>query len=263
MTKAIRIHEYGGPEVLTYEDVETPSPGRGEVLLKQTAIGLNYIDIYYRTGLYSAPGGLPLVPGGEGAGVVEAVGEGLLVTVVVRRWTAGQTTRRPQILFEIAQRQPLPNRVGRVHLAAWVQRGYSPLDQARRQGNVSGNHQVASGRLFNEIVIRRVETGADLHRCDERRGWGGQALVGHQRHSDPQPLRGAKDNDFHRGWAGVGVDPDVHLQVNLYRKVGGQRRFFQASARSVKIHIAAIIAGPAFQRPLAKIQSDFFADFFF
>lgn len=77
MTKVIRIHEHGGPEVLTYEDVETPSPGRGEVLLKQTAIGLNYIDIYYRTGLYSAPGGLPLVPGGEGAGVVEAVGEGV------------------------------------------------------------------------------------------------------------------------------------------------------------------------------------------
>lgn len=74
MTKAIRIHENGGPEVLKYEDVEVGKPGEGQALIRQTAIGLNFIDIYYRTGLYPAPGGLPFTPGGEGAGVVEAVG---------------------------------------------------------------------------------------------------------------------------------------------------------------------------------------------
>lgn len=77
MSKAVRIHAHGGPEVLVYEDVEVGSPGPGELKIRQTAIGLNYIDIYYRTGLYKAPAGLPLVPGGEGAGVVLDVGEGV------------------------------------------------------------------------------------------------------------------------------------------------------------------------------------------
>jgi NADPH2:quinone reductase len=74
MTKAIRIHAHGGPEVLTYEEADPGKPGPGQVLIRHTAIGLNFIDVYYRTGLYPAPGGLPLVPGGEGAGVVEELG---------------------------------------------------------------------------------------------------------------------------------------------------------------------------------------------
>lgn len=77
MPKAIRIHANGGPEVLQYEDVDVGQPGEGQALIRQTAIGLNFIDIYYRTGLYPAPGGLPLIPGGEGAGVVEAIGPGV------------------------------------------------------------------------------------------------------------------------------------------------------------------------------------------
>jgi len=74
MSRAIRIHAHGGPEVLTWEEADPGRPGPGQVLLRHTAIGLNFIDVYYRTGLYPAPGGLPLVPGGEGAGVVEEVG---------------------------------------------------------------------------------------------------------------------------------------------------------------------------------------------
>ena len=77
MAKAIRIHAHGGPEVLTYEDVDPGKPGPGQVLIRQAAIGLNFIDIYYRTGLYAAPNGLPLIPGGEGAGVVIGLGEGV------------------------------------------------------------------------------------------------------------------------------------------------------------------------------------------
>jgi len=73
MTNAIRIHQTGGPEVLRWEAIEVPAPGVGEVLLRQTAVGLNYIDVYFRTGLYAAPT-MPFIPGLEGAGVVEAVG---------------------------------------------------------------------------------------------------------------------------------------------------------------------------------------------
>ncbi|HEX6661192.1 MAG TPA: quinone oxidoreductase [Sphingomicrobium sp.] len=74
MTHAIRIHETGGPEVLKWEEVEIGEPGPGEVKLRQEAAGLNYIDVYHRTGLY--PQQLPFIPGVEGAGVVGAVGPG-------------------------------------------------------------------------------------------------------------------------------------------------------------------------------------------
>lgn len=72
MVHAIQVHQHGGPEVLRWETVAVGEPGPGQVRLRQTAVGLNYIDVYFRTGLYPAP--LPLIPGMEGAGVVEAVG---------------------------------------------------------------------------------------------------------------------------------------------------------------------------------------------
>ncbi|MER8520198.1 quinone oxidoreductase [Mesorhizobium sp. M0644] len=74
MSKAIRIHAHGGPEVLTYEDADPGQPGSGQILVKHTAIGLNFIDVYYRSGLYPPQGGFPLIPGGEAAGVVLDVG---------------------------------------------------------------------------------------------------------------------------------------------------------------------------------------------
>jgi NADPH:quinone reductase len=70
--KAIRVHTPGGPEVLQYEDVATPTPKAGEALVKIEAVGVNFVDIYIRSGLYKNP--LPLTLGQEGAGVVEAVG---------------------------------------------------------------------------------------------------------------------------------------------------------------------------------------------
>ncbi|CAM5767650.1 quinone oxidoreductase family protein [Mesorhizobium amorphae] len=77
MSKAIRIHSHGGPEALVYEDADPGRPGPGQILVRHTAIGLNFIDIYFRTGLYPAPNGLPLIPGGEAAGVVLELGEGV------------------------------------------------------------------------------------------------------------------------------------------------------------------------------------------
>jgi NADPH2:quinone reductase len=74
MVKAIVVHEIGGPEVLKWEDVEVGEPGPGEARVKHEAIGLNFVDVYYRTGLYKPAGGMPFIPGGEGAGTVVAVG---------------------------------------------------------------------------------------------------------------------------------------------------------------------------------------------
>ncbi|MER2529749.1 MAG: quinone oxidoreductase [Candidatus Competibacter denitrificans] len=76
MSKAIRIHQPGGPEVLRWEDVEIGDPGPGQVRIRHGAVGLNYIDVYHRTGLYPLPS-LPWTLGMEGAGRIEAVGEGV------------------------------------------------------------------------------------------------------------------------------------------------------------------------------------------
>ena len=80
-THAIRIHATGGPEVLTWEEVDVPSPGLDEALITQTAVGLNFIDVYHRSGLYPVPS-MPAIVGSEAAGVVEAVGEGVTEVAV-------------------------------------------------------------------------------------------------------------------------------------------------------------------------------------
>jgi len=76
MTKAIRIHHTGGPDVLVWEEVPTPEPGPGEVLVRHAAVGVNFVDVYFRSGLYKAPN-LPFTPGMEGAGTVLVVGPGV------------------------------------------------------------------------------------------------------------------------------------------------------------------------------------------
>ncbi|MBK8896187.1 MAG: quinone oxidoreductase [Candidatus Competibacteraceae bacterium] len=76
MPKAIRIHQHGGPEILRWEEVEVGDPGPGQVRIRHGAVGLNYIDVYHRTGLYPLPS-LPWTLGMEGAGRIEAVGDGV------------------------------------------------------------------------------------------------------------------------------------------------------------------------------------------
>jgi NADPH2:quinone reductase len=87
--KSVRIHQFGGPEVLQYEDVPLPSPKPGQAAVKIEASGVNFIDIYHRTGLYQNP--FPLTLGQEGAGVVTAVGEGVTSVKVGDRvaWAGG------------------------------------------------------------------------------------------------------------------------------------------------------------------------------
>jgi NADPH2:quinone reductase len=77
MVAAVRVHKAGGPEVLTFEDIEIAAPGEGQVKIKQHACGVNFIDTYFRTGLYPSPVGFPFVAGNEGAGQVTEVGPGV------------------------------------------------------------------------------------------------------------------------------------------------------------------------------------------
>jgi NADPH:quinone reductase len=87
MVKAMRMHKAGGPEVLTWDDVDVPAPKQGEALIRHTAVGLNYIDTYHRSGLYPVP--MPAIIGSEGAGVVEAVGPGVTEVAVGDRVAYG------------------------------------------------------------------------------------------------------------------------------------------------------------------------------
>ena len=77
MVAAVRIHKHGGPEVLTFEDIEVAAPGQGQIRIKQHACGVNFIDTYFRIGMYPSPVGMPFVSGNEGAGQVTAVGPGV------------------------------------------------------------------------------------------------------------------------------------------------------------------------------------------
>jgi NADPH2:quinone reductase len=77
MVAAVRVHKAGGPEVLTFEDVDLPAPGPGQIRVKQGAAGINFIDVYFRNGAYPPPNGYPFISGNEGSGDVIAVGPGV------------------------------------------------------------------------------------------------------------------------------------------------------------------------------------------
>src|SRR5882762_5170678 len=77
MVAAVRVHKHGGPEALTFEEVEVPAPGPGQARVKNHACGLNFIDTYFRSGLYPSASGMPFIGGNEGAGEVVAIGPGV------------------------------------------------------------------------------------------------------------------------------------------------------------------------------------------
>jgi NADPH2:quinone reductase len=82
MVKAIRVGAVGGPEAMRLEEVDLAPPGPGEARIRHTAIGVNFIDVYYRSGLYKTPDGVPFTPGSEAAGVVAAIGSGVTAVSV-------------------------------------------------------------------------------------------------------------------------------------------------------------------------------------
>ena len=142
MSKAIVVHKTGGPEVLSFEDRDPGRPGRGEALVEHRAIGLNFIDVYFRTGLY--PAELPLVPGCEAAGTVLEVGEGVSavapgdrVAYVVRQGAYGE---RRVIGAEHLVR--LPEAIGDEQAAAMMLKGMTAEYLLRRTFPVKAGQTV-------------------------------------------------------------------------------------------------------------------------
>ncbi|MBS7539820.1 quinone oxidoreductase family protein [Ancylobacter lacus] len=144
MVAAIRIHRNGGPEVLTLEDVAVGSPGPGEVRVRHTAVGLNFIDTYFRSGLYPAPGGLPFIPGNEAAGVVEEVGEGVTEVAVGDRVAYGSSLGAycAARVMPVAPLVKLPDSIADQTAAAMMLKGMTARYLLRQTFEVKPGHTI-------------------------------------------------------------------------------------------------------------------------
>ena len=157
MPYAIRCHRTGGPEVLTWEDVPVGKPGKGQVLVRHTAVGLNFIDVYFRTGLYPAP--TPFVPGQEAAGVVEAVGRGGTALKVGDRVAYGSGpigSYAEMRVMDAAQLVRIPSGISDVEAAAMMLKGLTAQYLIRRI------HKVAPGET---ILVHAAAGGVGLIAC--------------------------------------------------------------------------------------------------
>ena len=167
--KAIRVHEPGGPEVLRWEDVTVGEPGPGEARVKHTAVGLNYVDVYYRTGLYKPPS-YPFTPGSEAAGVVEAVGAGVSDVKPGMRvaYGAAPLGAYAQVRLVPADRLvPLPDGIDDRTAAAMMLKGMTAHYLLLRIGQIKKGDQV---------LIHAAAGGVGLIACQWARALGATVI---------------------------------------------------------------------------------------
>ena len=153
MTKAIVAEKTGGPEVMAWKDVEVPKPGKGEVRLRHTAIGLNFIDIYERSGLYNTP--TPFIPGREAAAVVEALGPGVRNVKVGDRvaYCAGPGAYAQARNMAAAKLIKIPRDISDALAASIIFKGLTAWFLVRR------THKVAKG---DTVLIHAAAGGVGL-----------------------------------------------------------------------------------------------------
>ena len=168
MSKAVRIYQYGGPDVLRWEDVPTPEPATGEALIRHEAVGLNFIDIYFRTGLYKLSG-FPAVLGMEGAGIVEAVAPGVSSVapgdrVAYSSSMGGYATRRVIAADRLVK---LPDTLDTVTAAAMMLRGLTAQALLR---------QVRPLQAGETILVHAAAGGVGLLLCQWARHIGATVI---------------------------------------------------------------------------------------
>lgn len=169
MPRAIRIHERGGPEVLRWDEVDVGAPGPGEVRLRHTAVGLNFIDVYYRSGLYQGPA-LPFVPGMEAAGVVEALGEGVTDLAVGDRvaYASPPLGAYSEVRRMVAHRLvKLPAEIDDRTAAAMMLKGMTAQYLLRRIGNIGPG---------DRILVHAAAGGVGLITCQWARHLGAEVI---------------------------------------------------------------------------------------
>jgi NADPH:quinone reductase len=187
MVAAVRVHKTGGPEVLTFEQIEVGAPGPGQVKLKQHACGVNYIDTYFRMGMYPSPVGLPFVAGNEGAGEVIAVGPGVSDLKVGDRvgYVAPLGGYSAERLLQSDRAVKLPDKITYEQAAGMMLKGMTAQYLLRRTFNVKPG---------NTILVHAAAGGVGVLLCQWGRALGATVIgtVG-----SPEKAELAKANGAH------------------------------------------------------------------
>ncbi len=187
MVAAVRVHKTGGPEVLTFEQIDIPAPGQGQIKLKQHACGVNYIDTYFRMGMYPSPVGLPFTSGNEGAGEVIAVGPGVTDIKVGDRigYVVGLGGYAQERVMPADRAVKLPDSITYEQAAAMMLKGMTAQYLLRRTYNV---------KKGDTILVHAAAGGVGVILCQ----WGnalGATVIGTV--GDEAKAKIAKDNGAH------------------------------------------------------------------
>jgi NADPH2:quinone reductase len=185
---AVRIHETGGPEAMVVEEVPEPTPGPGQLLVRLAAAGVNFVDIYYRMGLY--PTNLPTTPGSEAAGEVVAIGEGVEGVVVGQRVCSAEFAGAyAQYAIVAAERAvPVPDGVGEDVAAAALLQGMTAHyllhdSYPAKAGDTVLVHAAAGGmglllcQMASRIGVRVIGTASTPEKAELARGAGAAEVL--------------------------------------------------------------------------------------
>ena len=197
MVAAVRVHKNGGPEVLTFEDVAVPDPGPGQVRIKNHACGINYIDTYFRSGLYPAAGGLPFISGNEGAGEIIAIGSGVTDVKVGDRvgYTSALGSYTAERIMPADRVVKLPESISYEQAAAMMLKGMTVQYLVRR------TYRVQKG---DNVLIHAAAGGVGLIACQWANHLGANVIgtVGSKEKAELAKKNGAhhvilyRDEDF-------------------------------------------------------------------
>jgi NADPH2:quinone reductase len=193
----VRVHKVGGPDVLTFEDVPVQAPGPGQIRIRNHACGVNFIDTYFRTGLYPSPVGLPFVSGNEGAGEVVAVGPGVTDFKVGDRvgYTSALGAYAAERLLPAERAVKLPDSISYEQAAAMMLKGMTAQYLLRRTYKV---------RKGDDVLIHAAAGGVGLIACQWANHLGANVIgtVGSQEKAEIARKNGARhvilyrDEDF-------------------------------------------------------------------
>ena len=188
MVAAVRVHKTGGPEVLTYEEIEVPAPGPGQIRVKQHAMGINFIDTYFRMGMYPSPVGMPFVAGNEGAGEVTAVGPGVTDFKVGDRvaYVVGLGAYAAERILPADRVVKLPDQISYEQAAGMMLKGMTAQYLLHR------TFKVQKG---NTILVHAAAGGVGLILCQWANALGA-TVIGTVGTKDKAEL--AKKNDCHQ-----------------------------------------------------------------
>ena len=193
MVAAVRVHKVGGPEVLTYEDIPVAQPGPGQVKVRNHACGVNFIDTYFRMGMYPSPVGLPFVSGNEGAGEVIAVGPGVTEVKVGDRvgYVSGLGAYAAERLLPADRAVKLPDNISYEQAAAMMLKGLTVQYLVRQ------TYKVQKG---DNVLIQAAAGGIGLIACQWANHLGANVIgtVGSQEKAELARKHGAHHTILYR-----------------------------------------------------------------